>query len=209
MARLVATGLLGLGSLAASAVANMSSVSAAHKHTREANGWAPGIKWTNVKEGAQQAAKRGQPMMVVVHNKECPQSEYLKNKFNREHDIERLSRYFVMINVHEKDISADGAAQVLKTECETPQILFFKPDGKLLQAVRNPGKEASPYTYTTTDPIVDNMKTVLGSFNVERVQSPSFQMFHKKKRSKKGKKLRHKPAIPVKYEVTDTSEERV
>lgn len=130
------------------------------KATVPAEGWNDAIAWRGFDEGLSEAKRDQRPVMMVVHTSWCPKCRSLKEVFNDDPQIERLSEQFVMVHV---DQDVNPAATLYAPDGQyIPRVLFLDPNGKLDPELSNRGRpERFRYFYTPQEDLVATMREAL------------------------------------------------
>jgi len=130
------------------------------KATVPAEGWNDDIAWRGFEEGLSEAKQDQRPVMLVVHTAWCPKCRALKQVFNEDDQVERLSEQFVMVHV---DQDQTPAATLYAPDGQyIPRVLFLDPNGKLDPELSNRGRpQRFRYFYTPQEDLVSTMREAL------------------------------------------------
>lgn len=129
------------------------------KATIPADGWNDAIAWRGLDEGLAEAAKDQRPIMMVVHTSWCPKCRALKQLFNQDAQLERLSEQFVMIHV-DQDITP--AATLYSPDGQyIPRVMFLDAQGKLDESLSNGARTRFRYFYSPEEDLVAVMREAL------------------------------------------------
>ena len=130
-------------------------------------GWGDGIKWRSLSDGALKASHQRKPMMVVLHSPHCDVCHSVKKRFQKSREIERLSNYFIMVNVEEDKVPAEKSALMQFGEA-TPKVLFFHPDGRLMREATGEDNDMMDerYFYSTEKAVITSMRHVLKDLDI-------------------------------------------
>lgn len=130
------------------------------KATIPADGWNDAIAWRGFDEGLSEAKQEQRPIMMVVHTSWCPKCRSLKQVFNEDPQIERLSEHFVMVHV---DQDQNPAATLYAPDGQyIPRVLFLDPNGKLDPELGNPDRRHKfRYFYTPQEDLGATMREAL------------------------------------------------
>lgn len=129
------------------------------KATIPADGWNDAIAWRGLDEGLAEAAKDQRPIMMVVHTAWCPKCRALKQLFNQDAQLERLSEQFVMIHV---DQDVTPAATLYSPDGQyIPRVMFLDAQGKLDESLSNGARSRFRYFYSPEEDLVAVMREAL------------------------------------------------
>ncbi len=130
------------------------------KPTIPADGWNDQIAWRGLEEGLREAKQTGRPLMMVVHTQWCPKCRALKQTFNEDPQVERLSESFVMVHV---DQDAEPSATLYAPDgTYIPRVVFLDAEGKLDPELSNSNRTSKfRYFYTPQEDLVGTMREAL------------------------------------------------
>ncbi|XP_025110624.1 thioredoxin domain-containing protein 12-like [Pomacea canaliculata] len=134
-----------------------------------ARGWGEDIEWVPLNKAWEKSKEESKVVMLVVHKTWCGACKALKPKFAESSEIKELSKNFIMVNA-EDDEEPDGE-QYKPDGGYIPRIMFYSPDGKLLDQYQN--KKGNPnykYYYPAAEAVVTSMRDVLDSFKMHSVK---------------------------------------
>lgn len=133
---------------------------AKRKATIPADGWNDAIAWRGLDEGLREAAKDQRPIMMVVHTAWCSKCRALKQVFNEDAQLERLSEQFVMVHV---DQDVTPAATLYAPDGQyIPRVMFLDAQGKLDESLSNRNRtQKFRYFYTPQEDLVATMREAL------------------------------------------------
>ena len=114
-------------------------------------GFSDRIAWRTVDDARSQAAAAGSPMMVLVHASWCGRCKELAPAF-AEDEVVKASEGLVMVTI-DQDEHPESLTTFAPDGKYVPRVLFFGPDGALLDEIVN------PLSQTTTTPSVPNVNS--------------------------------------------------
>ncbi|MFO7565369.1 MAG: thioredoxin family protein [Enhygromyxa sp.] len=128
--------------------------------TIPADGWNERIAWRGLDEGLREAKQAGMPVMLVVHTSWCGNCQKLKQTFNGDPNLERLSESFVMVHV-DQDVHPEATLYGPDGQY-IPRVMFLDQDGKVDQRLQNPNRPSRyRYFYTPQEDLVATMRKAL------------------------------------------------
>ncbi|KAK7501043.1 hypothetical protein BaRGS_00007528 [Batillaria attramentaria] len=126
-----------------------------------ARGWGDEIDWMPLDKAWEKSQEEKKVLMLVIHKTWCGACKALKPKFAESAEIRKLSSEFVMVNVEDNEEPSEEKYR--PDGGYIPRILFFGPDGKLLDEYNKNGNAKYKYFYGNAESVVDSMKNVLKS----------------------------------------------
>ncbi|MFV8750184.1 thioredoxin family protein [Nannocystaceae bacterium ST9] len=124
-----------------------------------ADGWNDDIAWRGFEEGLREAKRDHRPVMMVVHTAWCPKCRALKQVFNEDAQVERLSERFVMVHV-DQDQTPEATLYAPDGQY-IPRVMFLDSNGKLDPELRNKDRKRFRYFYTPQEDLVATMREAL------------------------------------------------
>nr|XP_039265276.1 thioredoxin domain-containing protein 12-like [Styela clava] len=126
-----------------------------------ARGFGDHINWKTYEEGMAEALDENKPILLLIHQEQCPACHDFAPKFAADENIAECSKYFVMINCKDEEepsgYTPDGKYY--------PRIIFLSPKGDIILGIRNDmAKENYLYYYFTPDAVVRSMVRVVKLF---------------------------------------------
>ena len=109
-------------------------------------GFSDRIAWRTVDDARSQAAAAGSPMMVLVHASWCGRCKELAPAF-AEDEVVKASEGLVMVNI-DQDEHPESLTTFAPDGKYVPRVLFFGPDGALLDEIVNPRSPKFPHYYS-------------------------------------------------------------
>uniref|UniRef100_F1LCK7 Thioredoxin domain-containing protein 12 n=1 Tax=Ascaris suum TaxID=6253 RepID=F1LCK7_ASCSU len=148
------------------------------------HGFGEDIEWVKWEDAVETALEKNKPIFLLIHKSWCHACKALKKTFqqsNARKAFKILSEYFVMVNTeddeepYEEEYRPDGKY--------IPRLLFLDKNGDLLPEFVNKKAEYKNYAYYYSSPadVLNSMKDVLESFDIEVPEM------------KKGERLKRRP----------------
>ena len=130
------------------------------KPTIPADGWNDRIAWRGLDEGLAESKRSGMPVMMVVHTSWCGNCKKLKDTFNSDGNLERLSQEFVMVHVDQDE--HPEAALYGPDGQYIPRVMFLDDDGNVDAKLQNPNRPSKfRFFYTPQEDLVATMRQAL------------------------------------------------
>ena len=123
------------------------------------HGFNDDIRWLSLRDGLEQAATTGNPLMLVVHTSWCGRCKELKPVFHGA-AVTELSQRFVMVNV-DQDVVPESTAYG-PDGTYVPRVMFLDPaTGQVDESLKNPTRPRYHYYYQPGDDLEGMMRKAL------------------------------------------------
>jgi len=128
----------------------------------DSHGLGDHYNWVELDEGYELAKASSKPLMLLIHKSWCGACKALKPRFKSSQPIEQLSPNFIMVNVMDDEEPEGDMYQ--PDGGYIPRILFFNPDGELMDVINEDGNPKYKYYYSDDAQIADSMRRAVGIY---------------------------------------------